>query len=61
MPRKINADVPCGIYIEIKDYAFYKDLGIDVADMLFTLLKENGLDTIENAIKEENGNIPIII
>lgn len=51
-------EYPTGLYIETKQFNFYKDnYGIDVAEMLYNLLKEYGLHTIESS----QNKLPIII
>ena len=42
--RVSNADTKAGLYIEIKQYQYYKDEhGVDMAEKLFDALNQNGL------------------
>jgi hypothetical protein len=59
MKRSISPDTPCGLYIEIKEFQWYQDeYSRNIADLLFTILENNGLETIE---KSTEAGIPIII
>jgi len=46
-----------GLYIETKMYAFYKSRGLDIAEMLFNVLKKYDLETVEKS----NAKLPIIV
>ena len=45
-----------GLYIETKMYGFYKDRGLDIAEMLYNNLKKYDLETVEKSSKK----LPII-
>ena len=60
----LNANFPkkdrehkVGLYIETKMYNFYKQRGIDHAEVLFNVLKKYDIETVEKASKK----LPIII
>ena len=56
--RISNAEVRAGLYIEIKQYQYYKDeLNIDMAEELYDALNKNGLGQISAC----ESTIPIII
>jgi len=58
VPRVQNVDTKVGLYIEIKQYAYYQDeMGVDMAEKLFELLDQNGLAQIADC----ESTIPIII
>ena len=51
MPRTISSSVTAGLYIELKDYAFYNTgYGLNMAEMLYDKLKEYNLETVEKSI-----------
>lgn len=51
-----NRDMKIGLYIETKMYGFYKERGLDIAEMLYNNLKKYDLETVE---KSKN-KLPII-
>ena len=56
--RVSNADTKVGLYIEMKRYKYYKDeLNVDMAELLFDALDQNGLGQIADC----ESKIPIII
>lgn len=57
-PKK-ERQFPIGFYIELKNYDFYlNNFSQDIATLLFTALKEQGLETVEKCQKL---GIPIIV
>lgn len=57
-PRKINKYNKVGLYVEIKNYGWYKEeYAIDMAEIVFRELQTQNLETTAKAAKD----IPIII
>ena len=57
-PRILDKDVNVGLYIEVKQYAYYqKEMGVDMAEELFKVLDQNKLGQIADC----ESTIPIII
>lgn len=56
-PQKDGRPFPTGLYIETKNVAFYKERGVDIAGLLYQVLKNYGLETVEKA----SAKLPIII
>ena len=58
VPRVQNAGTKVGLYIEIKQYAYYqKEMGVDMAEKLFEVLDQNKLAQVTDC----ESTIPIII
>jgi glycerophosphoryl diester phosphodiesterase len=57
-PNATGRQYPIGLYIETKQYGFYKEnYGIDIAEKVFENLKAYGLETVEKSEQK----IPIIL
>ena len=57
-PNATGREYPIGLYIETKQFGFYRDnYGLDIAEMVFNTLKAYGLETVE---KSQN-KIPVIL
>jgi glycerophosphoryl diester phosphodiesterase len=51
-----NKDTRVGLYIETKDYAYYKEEGIDICEMAINVLSQYGIDTVNGS----EATLPII-
>ena len=56
--RKVGSTSPPGLYIELKEPAWYLSFGVDMVGELYDALAAYGLETIQGAT---DAGIPIII